>query len=99
VLGLELRRGARFQEESRLRLAVGDVLVEQLDRDALIEELVIGGDDDAHAAFTEDPLHAILAREQIPDFEERAPTMEVSRIATMRGPLRSGERRRHQTLA
>ena len=91
VLRLELRTRASLEQEPRLRLAIGDVLVEELHRHVLIEQLVVRGNDDPHAAFAEDPLHAVLSGEQISDLQQRSPAFGLARFRA----LGSGERGRH----
>ena len=88
---LELRARSSLEQEPRLRLAIGDVLIEELHRDVLIEQLVVRGDDDAHAALAEDPLDPVLAGEQIADLQQRGPAFGLTRFRA----LGSGERGRH----
>jgi hypothetical protein len=67
VLALDLDGGARFAAEAGERFVVRhDLGQHQLDGDALIQLQVMGGDDDPHATRTEDPLDAVLAREDFP---------------------------------
>ena len=91
VLGLQLRARSSLEQQARLRLAIGDVLVEELHGHVLVEKLVVRRDDDAHAALAEDPLHPVLAGEQISDLQQRGPPFGLARFHA----LGSGERGRH----
>jgi hypothetical protein len=60
----------RFASETRHGFTVTQHLRQQeLDRDPFVEVDVMGRDDDAHAARTEDPFDAVLPREEfaLPD--------------------------------
>ena len=66
VVVLDARRGARLVEEARRRLGVpGRLGKEDLQRDPLVESLVLRGVDDAHAALPDDPLDAVLPEHRI----------------------------------
>ena len=66
VLALDLDRGARLLLEASHRSGVCQCVRQQeLDRHPLVELQVVRGDDDAHAARTEHPVHAVLACEDI----------------------------------
>lgn len=66
VLALDLHRRSGLAHEAPRRDRGSPLLrQEQLDRDGLVELHVVGSDDDAHAPYAEDALHAVLAREHL----------------------------------
>jgi hypothetical protein len=62
VLALDARGGARLASEALDHLGHGERMWEEaLDGEALLEVLVADGDDDAHAAPSEDSLDEVLS--------------------------------------
>src|SRR5260370_1025041 len=66
MLAFDLRGGFRLVQESCNGLLIRrDRRQEDLDRDALAQELVLGTVDDAHAAATDDALDAKFAGKEV----------------------------------
>ncbi len=91
VLGLQLRAGARLEQEPRLRLAVGDVLIEELHRDVLIEQLVVSRHHDAHPASPRMRSTRYFPASRSPTLSSAVPAFGLARFRA----VRSGERGRH----
>ena len=66
VLALDLHRRSGLAHEAPRRDRGPPLLrQEQLDRHELVELHVVGSDNDAHAPYAKDALHAVLAREHL----------------------------------
>jgi Tfp pilus assembly protein PilZ len=69
VVAREAGSGLTFSQETRGRLSTSRLVEtldgEQLDRDRLTERHVLRGDHDAHASATDQPIDAVLSRNDL----------------------------------